>query len=67
MIQMFNDYILSVCALSMMAFTELVPDILVRYELGWWYVGFIALQIAFNYLLFIIPVSVKYIYMLILK
>ena len=51
----------------MMIFTELESDVMLTYELGWWYVALIGLQIAYNYLLYIIPASSKHIYLILLK
>ena len=40
-LQLFNDSILSLCTASMVIFTDLIPDVTMRYELGWLYVALI--------------------------
>ena len=65
-LSLFNEYMLLVCCVVLMFFTEAIPDIKIRYSFGWVFNGGIIIVLIVNYW-FIIGLSIYHLKLLCLR
>ena len=63
-VQIINDFLLLEATTMLTMFTLLVPSAMTRYEIGWWFISVIAVQLLYNYLMHIIPATLRLFYIM---
>lgn len=66
-VQIINDFLLLEAISILTMFTLLVPSSMTRYEMGWWLISVVGVQLVYNYFLHIVPATFRHFWMIVLR